>query len=72
MLSIIMHCIYFFKDVPEDTLTLYSLEYLFGTMMTYVNSKFAGIPNPHLIASSELDKDAFSYSPNLECDVSKK
>ncbi|KAF7994650.1 hypothetical protein HCN44_004122 [Aphidius gifuensis] len=57
--------------VPEDTLTLYSLEYLFGTMMTYVSSKFAGITNPHLIASSELEKGAFSYSPDLECDFHK-
>lgn len=58
-------------DVPEDTFTLYSLEYLFGTMMTYINTKFAGITNPHLIASSELEKDSFSYSPNLECDFHK-
>lgn len=56
--------------VPSDTFDLYSLEHMFGTIMSRVNDQVdLGHCNMTLIAEAELAKESFSFAPNLECDV---
>ncbi|XP_057335273.1 protein maelstrom homolog [Microplitis mediator] len=53
--------------VPHDTFNLYSLEYLFGTLMMRLNENFPEESNRASLAEAELEKDAFIYTPNIEC-----
>ncbi|XP_015121973.1 protein maelstrom homolog [Diachasma alloeum] len=55
-------------DLPDDTFPLYSLECLFGKLMFLCNPEIDRNCNPILLAESELEKDAFAYSSNIECE----
>ncbi|CAD6240775.1 GSCOCG00008906001-RA-CDS [Cotesia congregata] len=53
--------------VPADTFDLYSLEYLFGTLMMELNEGFPETGNRTLLAEAELNKGAFDYVQNIGC-----
>ncbi|KAH0560306.1 hypothetical protein KQX54_003334 [Cotesia glomerata] len=53
--------------VPIDTFDLYSLEYLFGTLMMALNDEFPEFGNRTLLAEAELNKGAFDYVQNIGC-----
>ncbi|XP_057321076.1 protein maelstrom homolog [Microplitis mediator] len=54
-------------DVSRVTFDLFSLEYLFGTLMLYLNEEFPESGNRVPLAEAELEKDAFVWTPNIEC-----
>ncbi|XP_074094199.1 protein maelstrom 2-like [Cotesia typhae] len=53
--------------VPIDTFDLYSLEYLFGTLMMELNEGFPEFGNRTLLAEAELNKGAFDHVQNIGC-----
>ncbi|CAG5082867.1 Similar to mael: Protein maelstrom homolog (Culex quinquefasciatus) [Cotesia congregata] len=53
--------------VPHNTFNLYSLDYLFGTLMMHLNDNFPKESNRASLAEAEFDKDAFIFTSNIEC-----
>ncbi|XP_063972126.1 protein maelstrom homolog [Diachasmimorpha longicaudata] len=54
--------------LPDDTFSLYSLECLFGRLMFLCNPKMVRSCDATLLAEYELKKEAFAYTPNIECE----
>ncbi|XP_057331176.1 protein maelstrom homolog [Microplitis mediator] len=54
-------------DTSRETFDLFSLEYLFGTLMLRLNEEFPESGNRASLAEAELEKDAFVWTPNIEC-----
>ncbi|KAK0174724.1 hypothetical protein PV327_010461 [Microctonus hyperodae] len=52
------------SDVIFD---IYSLEYLFGTLMGTVNENFPEIAGRAILAEAQFDKDAYMWSSDIEC-----
>ncbi|XP_011297171.1 protein maelstrom homolog [Fopius arisanus] len=60
-------------DLNDDVFSLYSLEYLYGNLMIMCNPDIDNHRiNPEILAESELEKDAFAYSPNIDCEYHSK
>lgn len=57
-------------DASRNIFDLFSLEYLFGTLMLRLNEEFPESGNRASLAEAELEKDAFVWTPNIECAVS--
>lgn len=60
------------KAVNQDTdmFEVYSLEYLLGVFMLHLNEKLPECTNVAILAEAHLEKEAFTWTPNIECSVS--
>ncbi|XP_034949339.1 protein maelstrom 2-like [Chelonus insularis] len=56
-------------EIPDNTFDLYSLEYLFGSYMKYLNPDFPASVTPSVLAEVELTNGSitFAWAPKIEC-----